>query len=351
MKTKRVISLLLLVALLVTGIAGCSRPSDKNTQSSAAAAESGDEPIIVKIGHTDSSTRSTHIWSEWLGEYLEEKAPGKFKVEVYPDGQLGDSPDLVAGVKLGTLQMEFDLSSVVTSVAGPAAACIDLPYLYPSYEDWIEGTFENGGLELFNEYLKDSGYYCIDMFYNGMRQVISKNKTYHNSEDLKGQKVRIAQNELNIELWKAMGGNPTPMAWGEVITSLSQGTIDALDHSLGVFNDFQLHEIAPYITLTNHASSPFPVICSLEWINSLPQDLREIFEEGVHKACEQQRNEERANELKYIERFRSEGAVVEELTEEEIEAFKQAVQPVYDMWRQKVGDEVMDKWLATVPKH
>ena len=49
MKTKRVISLLLLVALLVTGIAGCSRPSDKNTQSSAAAAESGDEPIIVKI--------------------------------------------------------------------------------------------------------------------------------------------------------------------------------------------------------------------------------------------------------------------------------------------------------------
>ena len=42
-----------------------------------------------------------------------------------------------------------------------------------------------------------------------------------------------------------MGGNPTPMAWGEVITSLSQGTIDALDHSLGVFNDFQLHEIAP----------------------------------------------------------------------------------------------------------
>ena len=33
-------------------------------------------------------------------------------MEVYPDGQLGDSPDMVAGVKLGTLTMEFDLSSV-----------------------------------------------------------------------------------------------------------------------------------------------------------------------------------------------------------------------------------------------
>jgi TRAP-type C4-dicarboxylate transport system substrate-binding protein len=258
---------------------------------------------------------------------------------------------MVAGVKLGTLNLEFDLSSVITSVAGPASSCIDLPFLYPTYEDWIEGTFENGGLELFNELIADSGYYCLDMYYNGMRQVLSTNRTYHNSDDLKGQKIRIAQNDLNIELWKAMGGNPTPMAWGEVITSLSQGTVEALDHSLGVFNDFSLHEIAPYITLTNHASSPFPIVCSIEWLNSLPEDLREIFKEGVRLAAEQQRAEERANEMKYIERFKNEGATVEELTPEEVQAFKESVQPVYDMWRQKVGDEVMDAWLATVPKH
>lgn len=348
MKIKRLLALLVIVALTVILATGCSRPA---VQSSEASSVNTESPIIVKIGHTDSSTRSTHTWSVWLGEYLEEKAPGKFKVEVYPDGQLGDSPDMVAGVKLGTLNVEFDLSSVITSVAGPASSCIDLPYLYPTYEDWIEGTFENGGLELFNDLIKDSGYYCLDMYYNGMRQVLSTNKNYHNFDDLKGQKIRIAQNDLNIELWKAMGGNPTPMAWGEVITSLSQGTVDALDHSLGVFNDFNLHEIAPYITITNHASSPFPVICSLEWINSMPQDLRAIFEEGVHKACEQQRNEERENELKYIERFKKEGATVEELTPEEVEAFKESVQPVYDMWRAKVGDEVMDAWLKTVPKH
>lgn len=352
MRIKRILALLIVMALTIFFTIGCSRPSDQAKQNNETnTAGNSDLPIIVKIGHTDSSTRSTHKWSVWLGEYLEEKAPGKFKVEVYPDGQLGDSPDMVAGVKLGTLNVEFDLSSVITSVAGPASSCIDLPYLYPTYEDWIEGTFENGGLELFNKYIADSGYYCLDMYYNGMRQVMSVNKNYHNSEDLKGQKIRIAQNDLNIELWKAMGGNPTPMAWGEVITSLSQGTVEALDHSLGVFNDFSLHEIAPYITITNHASSPFPVICSLEWLNSMPEDLREIFMEGVHKMCEQQRAEERENELKYIERFKNEGATVEELTPEEVQAFIESVQPVYDMWRAKVGDEVMDAWLETVPKH
>lgn len=345
---KRLLSLLLIIAMIFSFATGCSRPAPPKEDNEG---KKPDEKILVKIGHTDSTTRSTHVWSVWLGEYLEEKAPGKFEIKVYPDGQLGDSPDMIAGVKLGTLDVEFDLSSVITSVAGPASSCIDLPFLYPTYEDWIEGTFENGGLELFNDLLKDSGYYCLDMYYNGMRQVLSANRTYHNASDLKGQKVRIAQNDLNIEIWKAMGGNPTPMSWGEVITSLSQKTIDALDHSLGVFNDFSLHEIAPYITLTNHASSPFPIVCSLEWLNSMPEDLREIFKEGVRLAAEQQRAEERANEMKYIERFKKEGATVEELTPAEVEAFIESVQPVYSKWREKVGDKVMDAWLATVPKH
>ena len=334
---------------------GCSRPSassggNDNPSANNTGSTSSEEPIVIKIGHTDSDTRSTHKWSVWLGEWLEEQAPGRFKVEVYPNGQLGDSPDMVAGVKLGTLTMEFDLSSVVSSVSGPATSAVDLPYLYPTYEDWVQGTFENGGLELFNETLAPSGYYCVGMFYNGMRQVISRTSTYHNSEDLHGQKIRVAQNDLDIKTWDAMGGSPTPMSWNEVLTSLSTGTIEALDHSLGVFNDFNIHEIAPYITITNHASSPFPIVCSLEWIESLDPEDRALIEEGVALACEQQREEERANEMEYIERFKEEGATVEELTDEEVAAFKEAVQPVYDDLRAQIGDDLMDRWLATVPQ-
>lgn len=361
MKLKKLIALALTGVLSLSLLAGCSRPSDSandnppaNASGDPGAATTGEtnteEPIVIKVGHTDSDTRSTHLWTVWVGEWLEEQAPGRFKVEVYPNGQLGDSPDMVAGVKLGTLTMEFDLSSVVSSVSGAATSAVDLPYLYPTYEDWVEGTFENGGLELFNETLADSGYYCVGMYYNGMRQVISRTGCYHTPEDLKGQKIRVAQNDLDIKSWNAMGAAPTPMAWGEVITSLSTGTIEALDHSLGVFNDFNIHEIAPYITITNHASSPFPIVCSLEWIESLDPADRALIEEAFTLACEQQREEERANEMEYIQRFKDEGATVEELTPEEVEVFKEAVQPVYDDLRSQIGDELMDRWLATVPQ-
>ncbi len=341
MKKTKVIALLLTLVLLMGVTTGCKKD--------ASVTDVAEGPIVIKIGHTDSSQRSTHMWSEALGEYLEKEAPGKFKVEVYPDGQLGDTPDLVSGVKLGTVTMMFDLSSVITSASGPDSTCIDLPYLYPSFEAWEQGTFENGGLELFNETLEKSGYYCIDMYYNGMRQVISRDKIYHSEADFKGQKIRIAQNDLNIEIWNAMGANPTPMAWGEVVTSLSQGQINALDHSLGVFNDFNFHEIAPYVTLTNHASSPFPIICSKEWIEGLDPADRAVLEAGVQEVAKSQRAEEYAKEQGYIERFKNEGAEVYTLTADEIKAFEEAVKPVYDYQREKVGDEMVDKWLGTRP--
>ena len=147
MKMKKWITLALSAALCFTLLSSCSRPSTSGgsspapSSSQSGGSETTSDPIVIKIGHTDSSTRSTHVWSVWIGEYLEEKAPGRFKVEVYPDGQLGDSPDMVAGVKLGTLTMEFDLSSVVSSVTGAASSCVDLPFLYPTYEDWEKGTF------------------------------------------------------------------------------------------------------------------------------------------------------------------------------------------------------------------
>ena len=308
-------------------------------------------PVHIKIGHTDSSARSTHTWSLWLGKYLEEKAPGKFVVEVFPEGQLGDTPDLIDGVKKGSVTMVFDLSAAVAAVAGPEAACIDLPYLYPTYEAWVAGTFENGGLQLFNKTLEEHGYYCIDMFYNGMRQVASRTGIYRTLDSLSGQKIRVAQNELNVSMWQALQANPTPMPWGSVITTISRGQIDALDHSLGVFNDFNLHEIAPSITLTNHASSPFPIVTSLEWIESLDNTLRTILEQGVREMARQQRDEERTKEKEYLERFAREGATVAELTPEETAAFIKAVQPVYDNWRKKVGDAMMDAWLKTAQQH
>ena len=97
---KKIISILL-VLTMVFALAGCG---GGGTEPEA------EDTILIRIGHTDSSTRSTNTAGLWLADYLAEETDGRVVVEMYPDGQAGDDPDMAAGVKLGTIEFYFGLA-------------------------------------------------------------------------------------------------------------------------------------------------------------------------------------------------------------------------------------------------
>lgn len=345
MVLKKVLSATLVLVLLCLSFTGCG---GKSGDSDAAA--TADEPIVIKVGHTDTANRSTNVCIEWLADYMAEKTDGRVVVEAYPDGQLGDDPELCKGLLLGTDQVYFGLSGVLSGIVGPKLDILDLPFLYGSYDEWVEGSFEKGGLEIYNELLEGSGYTCVDFMYNGMMNLCSSKKVYHNSADMKGYKVRVTSSEMNVNIFNALGANPTPMAWGEVYTSVVQGAVDGLTHSLGVFNDFKFYEYAPYITLSEHQSSPYTVVMSTEFLNSLPDDIYDIWMDGIHQACQKQREMERELELKYVDDFTANGATVYALTPEEKAAFYELCKDIYTKQRDVTGADVFDRFLATAGK-
>lgn len=347
MKLKKAVALILVGALLCTTAVGCGKRGGSTSESNAS---DNKEPITIKISNTDSGNRSTNVACEWFKEYMAEKTDGRVVIEVYPDGSLGDDPEACKGLALGTVDLWFGLSGVPSSIIGAKLDVLDLPFLYNSYEDWESGSFEKGGLDLYNQLLEGSGYYCLDFMYNGMKSVISSKKVYHTTDDFNGFKIRITPTDMNLAVWQALGANPTPMAWGEVYTSLVQGAVDGLDHSLGVFNDFKFYENAPYVTLTKHQSSPYTVMTSTKFMDSLPEDIRGIFKDGVAQMCEKQRANEHGLEAKYIETFKEANATVYELTEEENAALYEACSDVYKAQREKTGAEIFDAFLKTAGK-
>ena len=77
MKRKKFLARTLAAAMSLALFSGCSRPSassggNDNPSANNTGSTSSEEPIVIKIGHTDSDTRSTHKWSVWLGEWLED---------------------------------------------------------------------------------------------------------------------------------------------------------------------------------------------------------------------------------------------------------------------------------------
>ena len=339
---KKALTVVLVIVLaFLSGGCGGKGPNDTGTE---------EPPIVIKVGNTDTASRSTNLSMEWLAEYVAEETGGRMEVELYPEGALGDDPELCSGVLLGTNQVYFGFSSVLGGIVGPKLDILDLPFLYDSYDEWVEGSFEKGGLSIYNEMLEGSGYVCLDFMYNGMMNLCSTKKIYHNAEDMKGYRLRVSTAKMNVDLFRTLGADPIPMAWGEVVHSVQNGTVDGLTHSLGVFNDFSLYQDAPYITLTEHQSSPYIVLLSTEFLESMPADLRDIFVAGLHQACAKQREMERKLELEYVGNFVEKGATVYYCTEEEKQAFYERCKGIYADQREVTGPDIFDRFLATAGK-
>ena len=92
---KKALSILLILVMVFT-LAACGGNDDGKGSAEG-------EKIVISIGHTDSSSRSTNVAGEWLNDYLSEKTDGRITVQMYPDGQAGDDPDIAAGVPSAAL--------------------------------------------------------------------------------------------------------------------------------------------------------------------------------------------------------------------------------------------------------
>lgn len=343
MKRRKVLSLILVVMMAAVFAVGCGARGGGD-----GGGASGEEPIVIKIGHSDSETRATNVSALEFKDFMEEKTDGRVTVEVYPNGQLGEDDDIVKGVKLGTCQIFIGTQGSVSSVLGEKYDVLDLPFLYNSYEEWCDGMLsEGGGLDLYNELLEGTGYVALDFAYDGQRSILTTKKPIRSLADMKGLKIRVTPSEMYLSIFKAMGANPTPMAFGEVYTGLTQGTIDGLDHSATVIVDQKFQEPSKYFTLTNHMTSPQPILTSQAFLDSLPQDVHDIFLEGIAKMGERQRELEHSKEAECLQTMKDDGIEVIELNDEQLAEFVKAVQPVYNQWREYSGDEAVDRMLAT----
>jgi tripartite ATP-independent transporter DctP family solute receptor len=343
---KKFLTLMLTVALIGSFTVGCnSGGNGSDVTPGGDAGGAGDEPILIQYAHADSDQRSNNLAGLQFKDFMEANSDGRVKVEVYPNGQLGDDQELIKGVQLGTVQVFTGSAGNVGAVFGEALDVLSLPYLYHDYDSWTEGLMEKGAGEIYNELLEETGLYNITFLYDGARNVNSIVKPIYTVDDMKGLKIRCMATNIFIDMYKGMGANPTPMDFGEVYTGLAQGTIEAQDNPPGLTCDKKFYEVTNYYSLTQHSIPPSVVTTSIAFLDSLPNDIRDLFIEGMNEACADKRQMEYDLELGFIQEISDNDCAVNEVTD--IEGFRDAVKPIYDKFRDAVGDDIIDRLIAT----
>ena len=312
-----------------------------------------DAPIVLKLAHADATdvfTSRKHAQCMIFANLVNARGGGRIEVQVYGAGALGAEREYVEAIMAGTVQ-----AGIASGVMGGflrEAMVTDIPYLFPSASiAWkvLDGPF---GDKLSNLLLEKTGLRNLAFAEVGFRHFTNDVRPIKSPADVKELKIRVQENPLFMTLIKALGGNPTPIAWTEVYTALQTGVVDGHENPISSTVFAKIYEVQKYLTLDGHVYGVDWFVINNKFFKSLPEDLQYIIVDcakisaGVGRGLQQLNS----NVVGY-QTVKDYGMEIYAPTEEEMAQFRAAAQgPVIEWLKTEISIDLINEALAEVKK-
>lgn len=241
-----------------------------------AAGASSAQEMTLKLGHLANEDNPWHLASVKFGEELSALTDGRIAVEVFPNESLGKEIDLINGMQLGTVDMTITGESLQNWA--PMAALLAVPYAFKTIDDMDAFAGGETGDAIKAQIVEKAQIRPIAYFARGARDLTS-NRPITTPSDLNGLKMRVPNVPLFVDVWKALGANPGPMAFSEVFTSLQNGTIESQENPLALIRSASFYEVQSHVNLTDHVRSwIYLTIAESTWTKLSADDQAAVME-------------------------------------------------------------------------
>ena len=307
------------------------------------------DAIQIRFGHVAPPMHTQHKASEWFAKYVEKESGGRIKVSTHPKGQLGSHIQMMEGIQVGTLEIGSFATPAVTEFV-PEVALLSMPFMFRSWDEFVALANSPVG-EKINAAYKPKGLYCGGYATHGFRTFLNRKMPINSLEDMQKSKWRIMPNELFIDLFKAMGVSPITLPWPEVFSALQRGVIDGIDLTLNESWGAKVYEVVNYISRINYAMNVQAYIASQKFLDGLPADLRSVVIKGMGEAAKWHADQILEADRTLVIPDLEKHVKLNSISSAERARFKEAVAPVNQKWRQKIGPDLYDEAEAFLKKH
>lgn len=301
----------------------------------------------IKISHSapavdDRLEASLQIFKQ----NVEERTDGAVSISTFPASQLGGEREQLEGVQFGSIEMAV-LAGPISSVY-PEVMVFDLPYLFKNRavaHQVLDGDF---GQKILDGLLSKTGIRGLAWGENGFRHFTNSIRPIDAPEDLRDMKIRTMENPAHIAMVESFGATATPMAFGEVYSSLQQGVIDGQENPISLIESMRFYEVQEHLTLDGHVYNPYMFIANNRFFERLPDEYQTIIQEEARNWSRVQRELNAEQVSEGLQKLRDEGMQVVTLSDQEKQQFREQTQPVYDTYRKQLGDEIIDELMQAV---
>lgn len=299
------------------------------------------DPVVLKFSHTDQQQGLRHAAALKFAELVEKNTEGRYKVQVYCCGQIGNDPKNIEQLALGGI--DFTVSS--TGSYAPHVDTLNLtmlPYLVESYEQGWKLYDESKWLQEQFAKAPAKGFRFLATWEAGFRCMTTKDPL-NVPKDAQGKKLRTFPNEMMRWTLEAIGFGVQVMPLPEVYLAIQQGIVSGQENPIDTIFSNKFYEVAPNVTLTKHVYSPIPLTISEKtWQKLSPADQQVMVKAG-REVADWHRKEIVGTESKQLADMASKGAIINSKVDPA--PFREAVKPVYEQAKQKFGAESVDALL------
>lgn len=268
------LALLALTALVVLGV-GLSDRGFAQT------------PVQVRIATEQKMPHPLPALAEKFKELAEAGTGGRVQVTVVAGGVLGDEAQLQEQVVLGTV--EGAVTAAAMPELHPNFGLFDLPFLFASREHVYTVLDGDVGKGLRDVLLADTGVRVLGYGEMGFRYLTNNVRPIYTPADLQGVKIRVPSNRLWVEVFRALGADPTVVPADELYTALQLGMVDGQEDFLETIIASSLDEVQTFLTVSHHIYTPAYLLVNDAWWSELPPELQQQLQEAADMAVAWQR--------------------------------------------------------------
>ncbi len=277
---------------------------------------------------------------EKFAELVQAKSGGKIKVNLFAGGVLGGDAPLVSAMQGGTVEMASMNSGILASQVKDFEV-FDFPFMFANSKE-AEAVVDGPFGKKMHAKLEAKGLIGLAYYELGFRDITNSKRAIQKVEDLEGLKLRVIPNAINVDWVKALGANPTPLAFPEVYAALEQKAIDGQENPLTVINANKFYEVQKHLVLTHHQYNPQSVLISKKYWDTLSADEKKIISEAATESAKYERQQARDQATTALDNIKKNGVQVTELSAAEMAKLRDKMKPVIEKHGNAIGETVKE---------
>lgn len=344
MKLKKVIAVAMTVILAMSMVACGGESKGDSSAKSESSNEEKKSDVKTTVLNLDMSVPITSSWgvaAETFASEIANNTEGRYEIKIYTNSELAGGSQSKDLEMLQSGDIDIGIFGTLTMASGDVRIAMSaMPWLFDDFDDAYEAMKGEGG-DLVKEVVRGVGVEPLAFGISGFRQLFNNIHEIKTPEDLAGIKIRVPGNSMYVDLFKTLGADPVTMNSSELYTALSQGAVDGQENPADMTITQKFCEVLTYMTPWNYSCEHIILSTSQNVWDSLSDEDKAIFQAAADTAMEAQVKAARERNDEYMRQLVEEYEIqVYELSDEELQAFKDKAAPIYDQYKEIMGEDL-----------